>query len=65
MEFLRNTSELFKNLKHRRPTKNFCPKCCNPEIMTSSYFDSWLTPTKYVCDKCGYIGPIFLELKKK
>lgn len=65
MKFLRNVTELFKNIKHRSPTRIFCPKCCSPEIKTSSCFDSWLTPTKYVCNKCRYIGPIFLELEKE
>ncbi|MCJ7712971.1 hypothetical protein MUO66_00730 [Candidatus Bathyarchaeota archaeon] len=65
MKFFPNANELFKNIKHRSPTRIFCPKCCNSEIKTSSFFDSWLTPTKYVCEKCGYIGPIFLELEKK
>ena len=65
MKLLRNVNELFKNIKHRRPSKIFCPKCCNPDIKVSSRFDTWLMPTKYVCDKCGYIGPIILELEKK
>jgi len=30
-----------------------------------SSFDLWLTPQKYVCTECGYIGPIILELEKE
>jgi len=25
----------------------------------------WLTPKKYVCQNCGYIGPIIMELEKE
>jgi hypothetical protein len=25
----------------------------------------WLTPRKYYCEKCGYSGPIYMELEKE
>ena len=56
---------MFRNLKHRRPTMIFCPKCCSPDIKKSSSLDSWLIPAKYICEKCGYLGPIIMELEKK
>jgi len=30
----------------------------------SKSFDYWLFPVKYVCEDCGYDGPIFMELEK-
>jgi predicted RNA-binding Zn-ribbon protein involved in translation (DUF1610 family) len=65
MKKLQNVREVLKSLKHRKPTKIYCPKCCSPKIKMHSTFDLWLTPQKYVCDNCGYIGPIILELEKE
>ncbi len=65
MKLFQNFNEMFRNLKHRRPTMIFCPKCCSPDIKKSSSFDSWLIPAKYICEKCGYLGPIIMELEKK
>lgn len=31
----------------------------------SSSLDYWLTPKKYVCENCGYVGPIVMELEKE
>jgi predicted RNA-binding Zn-ribbon protein involved in translation (DUF1610 family) len=58
-------TDLFRNLKHRKPTIIICPRCYSPEIKKSSSFDSWLIPTRYICEKCGYFGPIIVELEKK
>jgi hypothetical protein len=30
-----------------------------------SGLDFWLTPKKYVCADCGYVGPIIMELEKE
>jgi len=27
--------------------------------------DAWLTPKKYVCADCGYVGPIVIEIEKE
>jgi predicted RNA-binding Zn-ribbon protein involved in translation (DUF1610 family) len=52
-------------LKRRKPSKKYCPRCGSPEIHLSSSLDYWLTPRKYVCKKCGYVGPIVMELEKE
>ena len=65
MKLLQSINDLFRNLKHRRPSEIFCPRCCSPEIRKSSSFDSWLIPTRYICDKCGYFGSLIMELEKK
>jgi transposase-like protein len=65
MKMLKNVREVFKTLKHRKPTRIYCPRCCSPKIHLYSSFDIWLTPQKYVCNNCGYIGPIVMELEKE
>lgn len=64
MGILQNVRELFERLKHSKPAKIYCPSCGNPELRLSSSLDSWLTPKKYVCEKCGYVGPIVMELEE-
>jgi len=65
MEFIANVREVFSTLKRRRPSKKYCPKCGSPEIRLSSSLDYWLLPRKYVCKKCGYVGPVYMELEKE
>ncbi|PIX31492.1 hypothetical protein COZ60_04300 [Candidatus Bathyarchaeota archaeon CG_4_8_14_3_um_filter_42_8] len=65
MKLLQDIKEVFKTLSYRRPTKIYCPRCGSPKIYLSSSLDYWLTPKKYVCDNCGYIGPIIMELEKE
>ena len=63
-----NTRDLLKAIKHSKPRAIFCPKCCAPDLKTYSGFagmDMWLTPRKYICEKCGYVGPIYMELEKE
>ncbi|MGB8779027.1 MAG: hypothetical protein WCD81_00035 [Candidatus Bathyarchaeia archaeon] len=62
---LRDIGELFKTMKRRRPSKIYCPRCGSPEIHLSSSTDYWLTPKKYVCNKCGYYGLLIMELEKE
>ncbi|MGQ9545199.1 MAG: hypothetical protein ACUVQX_05380 [Candidatus Bathycorpusculaceae bacterium] len=65
MKLLKNLREVFGMLKHRKPTKIYCPRCGSPKIHLSSSLDYWLTPKKYVCENCGYTGPIVMELEKE
>ena len=65
MKLLENIREVFKTLKHRAPSKKYCPRCGSPKIRLSSSFDYWLTPQKYLCEDCGYKGPVFMELEKE
>ena len=62
---LQDIREIFKTLKHRRPSRKYCPRCGSPEIRLSNSLDYWLTPKKYVCAHCGYAGPIVMELEKE
>jgi ribosomal protein L37AE/L43A len=62
---LRNIREVVKSLKHSQPTPKLCPRCTSPKLRLSSRFDIWLFPEQYICEKCGYKGPIVLELEKE
>jgi predicted RNA-binding Zn-ribbon protein involved in translation (DUF1610 family) len=64
MNMLQSLREVFRTLKHRRPSKIYCPRCGSPKIRLSSGLDYWLTPKKYVCESCGYTGPIVMELEE-
>jgi predicted RNA-binding Zn-ribbon protein involved in translation (DUF1610 family) len=65
MKILQNMREVLKTLKHRGPiSKMYCPRCGSPKIRLSSSLDYWLTPKKYVCENCGYTGPIVMEIEK-
>jgi hypothetical protein len=65
MKKLGGFREAFKNVKHRKPSKIFCPKCASPKIHLSSSLDLWLTPQSYVCEECRYTGLIIMELEKE
>lgn len=64
MGLLGDVRDILRSLKHRKPSKIYCPRCASPKIHVSSGFDYWLVPVKYVCDNCGYVGPIVMELEK-
>jgi predicted RNA-binding Zn-ribbon protein involved in translation (DUF1610 family) len=65
MERWDNVRRVFSALKHRKPSPIFCPRCASPKINLSSSFDAWLTPKRYLCQNCGYLGPIVMELEKE
>ena len=65
MKLPQNVREVITSLKHRKPAKIYCPRCCSQKIKMHSTFDQWLTPVKYVCENCGYVGPIVMELEKE
>ena len=65
MGILQGIREVFKTLKYRSPSKIYCPRCGSSKIHLSSSLDYWLTPKKYVCEDCGYVGPIVMEIEKE
>jgi len=65
MKKLDGFREVFKTVKHRKPVQIFCPRCASPKIHLSSSLDLWLTPKSYLCDECGYVGVIVMELDKE
>ena len=64
MNPLRNVRNAFKTVKHRKPSRIYCPRCASSNIKLSSSLDFWLTPQKYICFDCGYTGSIVMELEK-
>jgi len=65
MGLLQNIREVLGSLKRGKQRPKFCPRCGSPEIRLSSKFDIWLFPEQYVCQKCGYKGPVVMELEKE
>ncbi len=65
MKLFQNIGAALRTLKRRQPSKMFCPRCGGSKIHLSSVFDSWLMPRSYICDECGYTGPIIMELEKE
>jgi len=55
--------DVFKHVKHRKPTQIYCPRCASPKIQLSSSLAVWLTPKQYYCENCGYLGIIVMELE--
>ena len=65
MKPLENVREVLNTLKHRKPSRIYCQKCASPKINLSNSLEIWLLPKKYLCENCGYIGPIIMELEKE
>lgn len=64
MKKLDDVREVFKSIKHKNPAVFYCPKCCSPRIRIASSLSFGLTPKEYYCEKCGYFGPIVMELEE-
>ena len=65
MKMLQNVREVLKSLKHGKPSKIYCPRCCGSEIYLSNGLDIWKKKKKYVCKNCGYIGSVVMEIEKE
>lgn len=65
MELLQNMKDVLRTMSHRKPSEIYCPRCGSQIIHLISNLDYWLTPRRYVCEKCGYVGPIIMELEKE
>jgi hypothetical protein len=65
MKVFGNIREVFKAIKHNKPTQIFCPRCGSPKLTLSSSLNYWLTPQQYFCKECGYLGAVFMELEKE
>ncbi|RLG92784.1 MAG: hypothetical protein DRO36_00040 [Candidatus Hecatellales archaeon] len=56
---------LLKKKSNNKKTMFVCPRCGSLKVYPSSWMNGWLTPTQYVCENCGYKGPILLKLEKE
>jgi predicted RNA-binding Zn-ribbon protein involved in translation (DUF1610 family) len=64
--FLRDLRDVFGTVRHVKPSKvKYCPRCGSKDLRIASSFGYWLAPKRYICDKCGYLGPVFMELQKE
>ncbi len=64
MGVLQNIHEVLKGLRRGGAVKKLCPRCGSSKLRLSSRFDIWLTPEQYICESCGYKGPIVMELEE-
>jgi len=67
---LKDLREVFRGLKRRKSALKLCPRCGSPKLRLSSSFDTYprmygLTPGQYVCENCGYKGPIVMEVEEE
>ncbi len=65
MGILENVYRVFKGLKREKLVPKICPRCRSSRLRLSSRFDIWLTPEQYVCGKCGYKGPVVMEIEEE
>jgi C4-type Zn-finger protein len=73
MGILKDLREVFRGMKKEKlgkRTPKFCPICGSPRIGLSSSFNVYprmfgLMPRKYVCETCGYTGPVAMELEEE
>lgn len=65
MGILENLREVLKGLRRRKLVPKLCPRCGSPKLQLSSRFDIWLTPEQYVCENCGYKGPVVMEIEEE
>ncbi|MGA2384935.1 MAG: hypothetical protein ABSG33_00190 [Candidatus Bathyarchaeia archaeon] len=62
---LDDVREVFKSIKHRKPTQIFCPSCGSPKIkLATGLTIGGLAPKQYYCEKCGYVGTVVMELEE-
>ena len=62
---LKTIAEVFSRLKRGRvKCRIACPKCGSFNVKPMTALDDWLTPAQYVCEDCGYTGPIILEVEE-
>ena len=65
MKNLDGVREVFKSMKHRKPTMIFCPKCGSPKIkLATGLTIGGLAPKQYYCEECGYVGTVVMELEE-
>ncbi len=68
MEKLKRLKSLLIGVAWQSPISNpikICPRCGSKNIKIASKLDGWLTPERYVCNDCGYIGQIVLEVEEE
>lgn len=57
--------EIVKALKRQRSSAVVCPRCGSLHMTKSTGMDGWMLPTLYLCNECGYVGRLALEVDRK
>jgi predicted RNA-binding Zn-ribbon protein involved in translation (DUF1610 family) len=52
---------VLKKAKHSSPKPVFCPTCYSSKLKQNESYG--ILPRLYYCEKCGYEGPLVLELE--
>jgi len=61
MSLLDRIRKIF-SFKSKRGTIALCPVCYSPDLKPLTRLSGLLTPRVYICNKCGYKGPVYLEV---
>ncbi|MHA1237972.1 MAG: hypothetical protein ACTSSJ_01780 [Candidatus Odinarchaeia archaeon] len=57
MKFIRHKKEEDKT------EIKICPICGSSHLKYASFLSGWYTPEQYICENCGYSGPLILEIE--
>jgi len=65
---MQKIKRMFKKIRHSSEQSRkiiVCPRCGSTQLRLTSKMAAWLTPKKYFCANCGYVGPIVMEIEKE
>ncbi|RLI05359.1 hypothetical protein DRO22_02850 [Candidatus Bathyarchaeota archaeon] len=65
MQEIKRMLKKFRRSGKKSTRITVCPRCGSTKLSLSSKMDAWLTPKRYVCADCGYIGPIAMEIERE
>ena len=57
--------EVLGGMKRGRSALKLCPRCGSPKLRLYTSLYIGLTPVQYVCERCGYKGPVVMEVQKE
>ncbi len=40
-----------------------CPVCGSSKLREFNFLSGWYTQLQYICESCGYSGPLYLEVE--
>lgn len=63
MPWLKGLSDILFEVRHRAPRPVFCPRCGSHEMKVKEGYG--ILPAVYTCAKCGYEGPLVLEIEEE
>lgn len=60
-----DSSSNSKNTKKHSRKIRVCPFCKQPTLRVADSISGWMTAEIFKCDRCGYRGPVFIEVDPK